>query len=150
MVSAAALRAATDHLPESIAGIGAGIFNLFFFIGGAIAVALAGAILRRRADAVEGWNPIFDGVAVAYSDAMLIVVALSLVAFLVTVVLRPAASKRAAEQELNPADEWITLAERDGDEPHVAAAGWALRPREKPVAGQRSTQRGPGAQRPSR
>jgi len=89
MVNAAALNAATAELPEEVAGTGVGVFNLAFFLGGAITVALAGAILRARETATEPFNPLFQGTAVEFSDAMLVVVGFTFLGALLSVLLRP-------------------------------------------------------------
>ncbi len=79
LVQAAVISAATGALPERLAGVGSGTFNLVFFLGGAVTVALSGAILRRRQGVTEGWNPLFSGDASAFSDAMLVAVGVTLV-----------------------------------------------------------------------
>jgi MFS family permease len=91
MVNAAAIKAATDQLPEELSGVGVGVFNLFFFLGGAVAVAIAGAIVRNREFAPAPWDHLFTGVPIAYSDAMLVVVGFALAGFSLAVAQRPRA-----------------------------------------------------------
>lgn len=129
MVNAAVIKAATDPLPEALAGIGAGVFNLMFFFGGAVAVAIAGAILLARESAVEAWDPVFDGTAVAYSDAMLVVVGFSFVAFLIAILQPP--ERTVTEPAEDPSKDWLPLSALDGQLP--PAEKWAVKPRAKPI-----------------
>jgi len=75
---------------------GVGVFNLAFFLGGAVTVALVGAILRARETAGDAFNPLFDGGAVAYSDAMLVVVGFTLIGFVLSLLLGPSGARRGA------------------------------------------------------
>jgi MFS family permease len=76
MVQSAVITAAAGALPERLAGLASGSFNLVFFLGGAVTVALQGAVLRSRGDAADAWDPLFTGAPVAFSDALIIVVVL--------------------------------------------------------------------------
>jgi MFS transporter, DHA2 family, metal-tetracycline-proton antiporter len=87
MVNAAAVNAATAELPPELSGVGVGVFNLGFFLGGAITVALAGAILRAREAATSAFNPLYDGTAVEFSDATIVVVGFTFVGFILTVLI---------------------------------------------------------------
>jgi MFS family permease len=95
-VNAVAITSATGQLPSERTGIGVGVFNIAFFIGGAITVALIGAILRLREDAVEGWIRIFDGAQVEFSDAGLVVLGLCTLGFTLAMLLGP--EQRAGER----------------------------------------------------
>jgi MFS family permease len=119
LVNAAVMQAATRELPEESAGIGSGVYTLFFFLGGAVSVALSGAILRAREAAPEAWNPLFEGSAVEFSDAVLVVVGLAALGFLLAMLVTP------QPQVLTPAKPW----------PLAEAAGGGLQPRAKPNKG---------------
>jgi len=90
LVNASVMQAGTGELPEDAAGVGTGVFTLFFFLGGAVSVALAGAILRAREGAMQAWNPFFEGSsAVEFSDAVLVVVVLAAAGFVLTMLVAP-------------------------------------------------------------
>jgi hypothetical protein len=73
--------------------VATGTYNLVYFMGGAVSVAIAGAILRNRESASDAWNPVYRGHAPAYSDAMTVVLAYALVGIvLALLVTRPAAN----------------------------------------------------------
>jgi DHA2 family metal-tetracycline-proton antiporter-like MFS transporter len=94
LINASVMQAGTGELPEEAAGVGTGVFTLFFFLGGAISVALAGAILRAREGAVQAWDPFFNGtLAVEFSDAALVVVGLAAVGFVLTMLVGPGEEK---------------------------------------------------------
>jgi predicted MFS family arabinose efflux permease len=111
MVNASVISAATSRLGPALAGVGVGVFNLAFFLGGAISVALAGAILRAREDASQAVNPLFDGRPIEFSDAFLVVVGGALIAFLLAVFVSP---------------------EPEGEPSEPAVETWAIKPRPKP------------------
>lgn len=93
LLNAPVLTAATSELTPELAGVGIGAFNLAFFLGGAISVALVGAILRARAGADHGVNPLFSGAPVEFSDAMGVVVVLALAGFLLATTVGPAKAR---------------------------------------------------------
>ncbi|MFN0094969.1 MAG: MFS transporter [Dehalococcoidia bacterium] len=93
LVQAAVITAATGSLPERLAGVGSGTFNLLFFLGGAVTVALSGAILRRRAGAEEAWNGLVSGDASRFSDAALVVVVVTAIGFLLALWFAPRRSQ---------------------------------------------------------
>lgn len=78
MVNASMINAATSELDVDLAGLGVGVFNLVFFLGGATTVALSGAILRTREDAGSALNPLVGGGATEFSDALIPVLAISI------------------------------------------------------------------------
>jgi MFS family permease len=96
--NATVVAAATAELPDELAGLGTGVFNLFFFMGGAISVAIAGTIVRSR-QGQQAWNPLFEGEGSAFSDALLVVVALVVLALLLAIVTasRDRAAARAGK-----------------------------------------------------
>ncbi len=89
MVNSVVITAATGQLPQERTGVGVGVFNIAFFMGGALAVAMIGAILRMREDAFEPWVQVFQGAPVEFSDAGIVVLVLATLAFLLTVALGP-------------------------------------------------------------
>lgn len=100
MANATVLSAATARLPEESAGSGVGVFTLSFFLGGAVTVALEGAILRLREDAGRAWLGLFDRDPTEFSDAGLVLVGVTAAGFLLTMFIEPAA-KHAAQPEPN-------------------------------------------------
>jgi MFS family permease len=89
LVNAAVVTAATGRLPQRLAGVGSGTFNLVFFLGGAVSVALAGAILRRRAGAADAFDPLVRGGQAAYSDALLVVIAFAVLGLVLALAFAP-------------------------------------------------------------
>jgi DHA2 family metal-tetracycline-proton antiporter-like MFS transporter len=81
MVNGSVINAATAELPERLAGLGVGVFNLAFFLGGAVSVAISGAILRARESAPDPFNVLLSGSAPEFSDAFIVVAAFALTAF---------------------------------------------------------------------
>ncbi len=92
MVQAAVITAATGSLPERLAGLGSGAFNLVFFLGGAVSVALSGAILRRRDGAASALDPLFTGNPIAHSDALLVVVIFGIIGLTLALLFAPGRS----------------------------------------------------------
>ncbi len=116
------MNAATAELRADLAGVGVGVYNLLFFLGGAISVAIAGGILRVRADAGEAIDPLFSGIAPEFSDAAIVVVAAAVISFALAIALgRSPAPAAQSGMEPRPA------------ETAVGPAG--LKPRAKPNAG---------------
>jgi hypothetical protein len=118
------MSAATAELRPELSGVGVGVYNLLFFLGGAVSVALAGAILRVRADAGEAINPLFSGTATEFSDAFIVVVAAAELSFALAIMLRP---RPLAAMPGDALGDLETLA---GGTP-----GWRLQPRAKPNIG---------------
>ena len=115
------MNAATSELRPDLAGVGVGVYNLLFFLGGAICVALAGGILRSRAGSGEAWNPLFSEQAPEFSDAFIVVVVAAGAAFVLAVLLGSA--RRAVPRDETPAEQTVTPLPR------------VLKPRAKPNAG---------------
>ncbi|MEX1103544.1 MAG: MFS transporter [Dehalococcoidia bacterium] len=117
------MNAATAELPPELAGVGVGGYNLLFFLGGAISVALSGAILRARADAADPFNPLFSGSAPEFSDAFIVVVAAAAVSLVLAIALGRS-PKRVPDSTAAP------------DPGALAGAfGAGLKPRAKPQSG---------------
>lgn len=89
LVNASVIAAATAELPEKFAGLGVGMFNLAFFLGGAVSVALAGAILRSREGAGSALNPFAASGPTNYSDAFIVVLVFSLFGLALALTTRP-------------------------------------------------------------
>jgi predicted MFS family arabinose efflux permease len=82
IVNASVYTAGTARLRMELSGVGSALFNLVFMLGGAIAVAILGGVLRARAGASEALIPFAPGGdAAAYSDAALVLLAGGVVAF---------------------------------------------------------------------
>ena len=75
------VNAAAAALPKQETGVGLGIFNGLFFLGGGTGPAVVGAFLAARREAVTGaLNPLYSLDAAPYSDAFLLLVVALLVA----------------------------------------------------------------------
>ncbi len=120
MINAGVIKAATDQLPEESAGIGTGVFNLSFFLGGAVTVAILGALLRARSTATEAINPLFQGTALTYSDALIVVVVLAFAAFLLALLQPP------PKVVFEPDDRQVYRLRPTG------TTNWPVKPRSKP------------------
>ncbi|MGH2607704.1 MAG: MFS transporter, partial [Tepidiformaceae bacterium] len=118
------MSAATAELRADLAGVGVGVYNLLFFLGGTICVALAGTILRARAGEGEALNPLFSGTPSEFSDAFVVVVAAAVLSFVLAITLRPPSLAAVAGDAVS---ELETVA--------VATPDWRLRPRAKPNVG---------------
>ena len=106
MVNAAVITTATGVLPARLAGLGSGTYNLVYFLGGAISVALVGAILRSRESATDALDPLFSGEPVAYSDALLVCVGFAILGLILALSCaprRPTAASRADARTPEPA-----------------------------------------------
>ena len=81
--------AAAAALPREEAGVGLGIFQGLFFLGGGTGPAVIGAFLAARREAgAESLNPLYVLEAPSFSDAFLMVGAALLLAFLASLKLR--------------------------------------------------------------
>jgi MFS transporter, DHA2 family, metal-tetracycline-proton antiporter len=77
------VNAAAAALPEEETGVGLGIFNGLFFLGGGTGPAVVGAFLAARREAGAGaLNPVYALDAAPFSDAFLLLVVALLVALL--------------------------------------------------------------------
>jgi DHA2 family metal-tetracycline-proton antiporter-like MFS transporter/DHA2 family florfenicol/chloramphenicol resistance protein-like MFS transporter len=75
------VNAAAAALPKEETGVGLGIFNGLFFLGGGTGPALVGAFLAARREAgTDALNPLYALDAAPYSDAFLLLVVALLVA----------------------------------------------------------------------
>ncbi len=90
----ALLHAVTDELPEELVGVGTGLFNLAFFLGGATTVALVGAVLEARARSALPLDRFVSTRAPEFSDAFLVVLTSAAAAFLIALGLQLASPLR--------------------------------------------------------
>ena len=100
MVNAAVITTATGVLPARLAGLASGTYNLVYFLGGAVSVALTGAILRSREAATDAFDPLFSGDPVAYSDALLVCVAFAVVGLVLALICAPGRPAPVIESEI--------------------------------------------------
>ena len=74
-VTSPAANAASKALSPEIAGVGFGIYQLFFFMGAGSGAAVFGSVLTaRQQQAAPALNPFYEGAAAtaAFSDAFLV------------------------------------------------------------------------------
>jgi DHA2 family metal-tetracycline-proton antiporter-like MFS transporter len=79
------VNAAAAALPAEETGVGLGIFNGLFFLGGGTGPAVVGAFLAARREAgAGGFNPLYALDAAPFSDAFLLLVVALLIALVVS------------------------------------------------------------------
>jgi DHA2 family metal-tetracycline-proton antiporter-like MFS transporter len=75
------VNAAAAALPQEETGVGLGIFNGLFFLGGGTGPAIVGAFLAARREAgASAINPVYQFDAAAFSDAFLLLIVALLIA----------------------------------------------------------------------
>ena len=90
--------AASAALPPEESGVGLGIYQLLFFLGGGFGPAIAATFLALRQEVGAGaLNPLYLLDAAAFSDAFLFVSAAILIAFAASFELRGGRGKQASE-----------------------------------------------------
>ncbi len=72
-------------LPQSQGGMGIGLIHMVFLMGGSFGVAVKTAIIDARIDATDAFNPLHSGAGAGFSDAFLVVLITSGIAFFITV-----------------------------------------------------------------
>ena len=88
--------AATATLSRQESGVGLGIYQMIFFLGGGFGAAVAATFLAFRHEAGAGaLNPLYTLDAAAYSDAFLLLSAVSIVAFAASFGLRSTTGKES-------------------------------------------------------
>jgi DHA2 family metal-tetracycline-proton antiporter-like MFS transporter/DHA2 family florfenicol/chloramphenicol resistance protein-like MFS transporter len=88
-VNSPATNAAAATLGRKEAGVGLGIYQALFFLGGGTGPAVIGAFLAaRREAAAEALNPLYTLNAASFSDAFLVVGVALLLAFVASLKLR--------------------------------------------------------------
>lgn len=81
-VNSPAVNAASAALPPAEVGVGLGIFQMLFFLGGGFGSAIMSAVLAARQDATGGpLNPLYMLESGAFSDTFLLMSAPLIVAF---------------------------------------------------------------------
>lgn len=76
------INAAATALPNEHSGVGLGMYQGAFFLGGGTGAAALGAILSARTSGAQAWNPLHDGPGSAFSDTLLVVSGVLLIALL--------------------------------------------------------------------
>ncbi|PVZ14507.1 MFS transporter [Actinomycetospora cinnamomea] len=79
------INAVAAAVPEEHAGVGLGLYQGAFFLGGGTGAAVLGTVLAARSGAGGGsWNPLHDGAGAAFADALLVIAAVLVVALLLS------------------------------------------------------------------
>src|SRR5690606_8410148 len=65
------LNTASLIVPARHVGLGIGLFNMFFFLGGAFGATISTTILEARLHVTDAINPLHSGAGAGFSDAML-------------------------------------------------------------------------------
>src|SRR5215204_6238853 len=88
-VNSPTTNAAATALPQAETGVGLGIYQSLFFLGGGTGPAVIGAFLAARREAgAEALNPLYALDAASFSDAFLVIGAALLLAFVASLKLR--------------------------------------------------------------
>lgn len=75
------INAVAAAVPSEHAGVGLGIYQGAFFLGGGTGAAVLGTVLAARtAGGGDSWNPLHDGPGAPFSDALLVIAAVLVVA----------------------------------------------------------------------
>lgn len=84
MVTSPLINAVSAAVPVAHSGVGLGIYQGAFFLGGGTGAAVVGAVLSARSGAGgdAAWNPLHSGAAAEFSDTMLVVAAVLVVTVL--------------------------------------------------------------------
>lgn len=88
LVTVAVINAAAGTLPAEHYGVGLGIQQSVFYLGGGGGAVASATLLTARQDSPTAWNPLHTGSAVPFSDAFLAALAGFALALLVTQLLR--------------------------------------------------------------
>jgi MFS family permease len=89
--------AATATLSPEESGVGLGIYQMIFFLGGGFGPAVAATFLAFRNQAgTDALNPLYALDAAPFSDAFLLVSAATIVAFIVSFGLKSTTSKETS------------------------------------------------------
>ena len=101
LVTSPLVNAASAALADEDAGVGLGLYQSAFIFGGGSGAAVLGAVLSARERAGTAWNPAHAGAGAAYSDALLVVAAVLVVALVVSRGL-PSRTRRTEEPAGRP------------------------------------------------
>jgi DHA2 family metal-tetracycline-proton antiporter-like MFS transporter/DHA2 family florfenicol/chloramphenicol resistance protein-like MFS transporter len=106
-VNSPATNAAAAALRRKEVGVGLGIYQALFFLGGGTGPAIIGAFLAaRREAAAEAFNPLYTLGAASFSDAFLVIGAALLLAFAGSLKLRRDHGQTEAEHpDTTPVEE---------------------------------------------
>jgi MFS family permease len=75
------INAAAAAVPAEHAGVGLGLYQGAFFLGGGTGAAVLGTVLAARtAGGADSWNPLHDGAGAPFSDALLVIAGVLVVA----------------------------------------------------------------------
>ncbi|GAA4809972.1 MFS transporter [Actinomycetospora chlora] len=75
------INAAAAAVPAEHAGVGLGLYQGAFFLGGGTGAAVLGTVLAARTAGAGGsWNPLHDGAGAPFSDALLVIAGVLVVA----------------------------------------------------------------------
>jgi DHA2 family metal-tetracycline-proton antiporter-like MFS transporter len=79
------INAVAAAVPEEHAGVGLGLYQGAFFLGGGTGAAVLGTVLAARSATPAGsWNPLHDGAGAPFSDALLVIVGVLVLALLLS------------------------------------------------------------------
>jgi DHA2 family metal-tetracycline-proton antiporter-like MFS transporter/DHA2 family florfenicol/chloramphenicol resistance protein-like MFS transporter len=99
------VNAAAAALGEEETGVGLGIFNGLFFLGGGTGPAVVGAFLAARSEAgAKALNPLYALDAAPFSDAFLILVLALLLSLVASLGLRSGKKERSQEALVRRSD----------------------------------------------
>lgn len=99
LTNPATTNAAANALPEADIGVGLGIFQGVFFLGGGVGPALIGALLVAREEAAaDAINPLYALGAAPFSDAFLAMAVAVILALVATLGLRSRAGGDRADK----------------------------------------------------
>lgn len=101
LIVSPAINAVSAALPESQAGVGLGIYQGAFFLGGGTGAAALGAVLSTRMGADRAWNPLHAGPGAAFSDTLMVDAAVLALALLLASRL-PGAGTRLTRRSGRP------------------------------------------------
>lgn len=73
------INAASAALSDEQSGVGLGIYQGAFFLGGGTGAAVLGAVLSARTETAAAWNPLHTGAGAPFSDTLLVVAGVLLV-----------------------------------------------------------------------
>lgn len=97
MVQSPSINAAVSALPERHSGVGLGIYQMLFVLGGGFGPAIVATLLAsRRNTGTEAINPLFGSGSVPYSDALLMLTLAMVAALLATLLTVLSSSKKGA------------------------------------------------------
>ncbi|HSK61503.1 MAG TPA: MFS transporter, partial [Actinomycetospora sp.] len=72
-------------VPEEHAGVGLGLYQGAFVLGGGTGAAVLGTVLgARSATAAGSWNPLHHGAGAPFSDALLVIAGVLVLALLLS------------------------------------------------------------------